>query len=241
MCEATHKPPVLRPTSPPAVEKPVRPPPPLEKPETSKAKSPIPARHKKGPAPPPPAEEPPKEAQKPAQSDDETRKARRSSPVRSRMESTRSPSVSRRWSSREIINGHGYESSSYVPSLSTYGSTSSLYNGASLGNPGNSWSSPLSFLRDDVRGRYAGSSCGAASTTASSSYYGSRGERNRVVGTKAFGPLPHTRLYIVRRVGLSVGFEPTPPKRLEPKSSALDHSATLPHYFSHHNKFLKQE
>ena len=25
-----------------------------------------------------------------------------------------------------------------------------------------------------------------------------------------------------------VGFEPTPPKRLEPKSSALDHSATLP-------------
>ena len=27
-----------------------------------------------------------------------------------------------------------------------------------------------------------------------------------------------------------VGFEPTPPKRLEPKSSALDRSATLPHY-----------
>ena len=26
-----------------------------------------------------------------------------------------------------------------------------------------------------------------------------------------------------------VGFEPTPPKRLEPKSSALDRSATLPH------------
>ncbi|RXN28886.1 hypothetical protein ROHU_005266 [Labeo rohita] len=26
----------------------------------------------------------------------------------------------------------------------------------------------------------------------------------------------------------AVGFEPTPPKRLEPKSSALDHSATLP-------------
>ena len=26
-----------------------------------------------------------------------------------------------------------------------------------------------------------------------------------------------------------VGFEPTPPERLEPKSSALDHSATLPH------------
>ncbi|KAL0179903.1 hypothetical protein M9458_025345, partial [Cirrhinus mrigala] len=25
-----------------------------------------------------------------------------------------------------------------------------------------------------------------------------------------------------------VGFEPTPPERLEPKSSALDHSATLP-------------
>ena len=26
-----------------------------------------------------------------------------------------------------------------------------------------------------------------------------------------------------------VGFEPTPPKRLVPKTSALDHSATLPH------------
>ena len=26
-----------------------------------------------------------------------------------------------------------------------------------------------------------------------------------------------------------VGFEPTPPERLEPKSSALDHSATLPY------------
>ena len=27
----------------------------------------------------------------------------------------------------------------------------------------------------------------------------------------------------------AVGFEPTPPKRLVPKTSALDHSATLPH------------
>ena len=26
----------------------------------------------------------------------------------------------------------------------------------------------------------------------------------------------------------AVGFEPTPPKRLEPKTSALDHSYTLP-------------
>lgn len=29
----------------------------------------------------------------------------------------------------------------------------------------------------------------------------------------------------------AVGFEPTPPKRLEPKSSALDHSATLPQVY----------
>ena len=28
---------------------------------------------------------------------------------------------------------------------------------------------------------------------------------------------------------IAVGFEPTPPKRLVPKTSALDHSATLPH------------
>ena len=32
----------------------------------------------------------------------------------------------------------------------------------------------------------------------------------------------------------AVGFEPTPPKRLEPKSSALDHSATLPTYMYVH-------
>ena len=29
----------------------------------------------------------------------------------------------------------------------------------------------------------------------------------------------------------AVGFEPTPPERLEPKSSALDRSATLPLYY----------
>ena len=28
-----------------------------------------------------------------------------------------------------------------------------------------------------------------------------------------------------------VGFEPTPPKRLVPETSALDHSATLAYYF----------
>jgi hypothetical protein len=28
---------------------------------------------------------------------------------------------------------------------------------------------------------------------------------------------------------IAVGFEPTPPERLVPKTSALDHSATLPH------------
>ena len=31
-----------------------------------------------------------------------------------------------------------------------------------------------------------------------------------------------------KRKMTAVGFEPTPPERLEPKSSALDHSATLP-------------
>ncbi len=30
----------------------------------------------------------------------------------------------------------------------------------------------------------------------------------------------------------AVGFEPTPPKRLVPKTSALDRSATLPHVVS---------
>ena len=36
-----------------------------------------------------------------------------------------------------------------------------------------------------------------------------------------------------------VGFEPTSPERLVPKTSALDHSATLPHIISK-NKFLSQ-
>ena len=31
----------------------------------------------------------------------------------------------------------------------------------------------------------------------------------------------------------AVGFEPTPPKRLVPKTSALDHSATLPDMEAH--------
>ncbi len=36
---------------------------------------------------------------------------------------------------------------------------------------------------------------------------------------------------LVKTLLAAVGFEPTPPERLEPKSSALDHSATLPCFF----------
>ena len=43
----------------------------------------------------------------------------------------------------------------------------------------------------------------------------------------------HIKLYrfnrfLFKNFLAAVGFEPTPPQRLEPKSSALDHSATLP-------------
>ena len=39
-----------------------------------------------------------------------------------------------------------------------------------------------------------------------------------------------TKVLMIQRGNLAaVGFEPTPPKRLVPKTSALDHSATLPH------------
>ena len=38
---------------------------------------------------------------------------------------------------------------------------------------------------------------------------------------------------------IAVGFEPTPPERLEPKSSALDHSATLPWLPGSQQYFLK--
>ena len=37
----------------------------------------------------------------------------------------------------------------------------------------------------------------------------------------------------------AVGFEPTPPKRLVPKTSALDRSATLPVYNANYNISLK--
>ena len=33
---------------------------------------------------------------------------------------------------------------------------------------------------------------------------------------------------------IAVGFEPTPPERLEPKSNALDHSATQPIIFEYY-------
>ena len=39
--------------------------------------------------------------------------------------------------------------------------------------------------------------------------------------------LTNRSLYKKKQVA-AVGFEPTPPKRLVPKTSALDHSATLP-------------
>ena len=49
-----------------------------------------------------------------------------------------------------------------------------------------------------------------------------------------------TELTTLNHVGLSkmvtgVGFEPTPPKRLVPKTSALDHSATQPDHWEKEN------
>ena len=37
-----------------------------------------------------------------------------------------------------------------------------------------------------------------------------------------------------------VGFEPTPPKRLVPKTSALDHSATLPYGKGKNNAYINK-
>ena len=44
----------------------------------------------------------------------------------------------------------------------------------------------------------------------------------------------HTiKLFVMLKANMAaVGFEPTPPKRLVPKTSALDHSATLPDAFN---------
>ena len=41
-------------------------------------------------------------------------------------------------------------------------------------------------------------------------------------------PRPDMCCKTFKKVLIVVGFEPTPPKRLVPKTSALDHSATLP-------------
>ena len=51
--------------------------------------------------------------------------------------------------------------------------------------------------------------------------------------------LANRSLYKKGRMG-AVGFEPTPPKRLVPKTSALDHSATLPciPFFASKNKLI---
>ena len=51
--------------------------------------------------------------------------------------------------------------------------------------------------------------------------------------------LANRSLYKKGRMG-GVGFEPTPPKRLVPKTSALDHSATLPSipFFASKNKLI---
>ena len=44
--------------------------------------------------------------------------------------------------------------------------------------------------------------------------------------------LLHVELY---KIVTGVGFEPTPPKRLVPKTSALDHSATQPYHWEKEN------
>ncbi|XP_063847848.1 LOW QUALITY PROTEIN: mucin-2-like [Scylla paramamosain] len=81
--------------------------------------------------------------------------------------------------------------SSFAPSSCWGGSSSSLYgaglssSGVSSGlssgyTSGHGWASPLSFLRDDVRGRLSSSSCAAAASSASS-YYGGVRYRERSV------------------------------------------------------------
>ncbi|XP_050697252.1 uncharacterized protein LOC126985841 [Eriocheir sinensis] len=273
MCEATTRPPTLRPTSPGPAEKTNRPAPPVDKPE--KARSPIPARHKKGPAPPPPPVEEPREREtsKSKESSKSTKESskstkeskstknderakRESSPLRNRMERSHSvmdervcysekvrlnrhltrtnsikesssrgslykeaaqraqrsyyspsPSLSRRWSSREVVHGNNIDSSSSFSTNCWSGSSSNLYTGSSYTSStpysssgysaGHGWSGAGShfLLRDDVRSgsssgvRYTGSSsasCSAAAAAAaaaasSSSYYGGLRYRERSV------------------------------------------------------------
>ena len=100
---------------------------------------------------------------------------------------TPSPSLARRWSSREVMHGNCMESPSTYSSSCWGGSSSSLYGGghsssglssglSSGATTGHSWASPLSFLRDDLRGRFssssASSSCAASASASSTSYYG---------------------------------------------------------------------
>ncbi|XP_071538677.1 uncharacterized protein [Panulirus ornatus] len=191
MCEATHRPPVLRPASP------------LDLSSSQKTKSSIPAKHNKGPAPPPPEDT----AQKTNGSDTN----RAFSPVRHRMERsqsvlddrisysekirvnrrlerassisrsyyTSSPSPGRRWSSREFLHSNSLESSTSYASSGWSGSTSNIFcgGGGSGYTATHGWSSHVNMVRDDVRSRAAAATAAAAAATAA--YYGGLRYRDR--------------------------------------------------------------
>ncbi|KAK8397197.1 hypothetical protein O3P69_004720 [Scylla paramamosain] len=236
------------------------PPRPWKSPKRVKPKAPSQQDTRKGPAPPPPSEEQPKDAPQPAKGE-EGHKARKSSPVRNRMERSHSvmdervcysekvrinrhlqrtnsikesssrtslykdssssrasycspsPSLARRWSSREVLHGNSLDSpSSFAPSSCWGGSSSSLYgaglssSGVSSGlssgyTSGHGWASPLSFLRDDVRGRLSSSSCAAAASSASSYYGGVRYRETKRESSKTHLPL-HNQ---VSRCGMTGG------------------------------------
>ncbi|KAK7074916.1 hypothetical protein SK128_009061, partial [Halocaridina rubra] len=171
VCEAALRPVSRRPASA------------MEQSTSQKSKSPLPARHNKGPAPPPPESTPPDfPSEEPAPShkrlershsvkDDRssyrdsvrvTRRLERASSIKeSRTTSSSSyADKSYRWGSRETLYSNGMDSPSTYASTGWSGSTSNLYTG--WGSSGShAWSSHINMVRDDLRTRTA-----AASVTA---------------------------------------------------------------------------
>ncbi|XP_068213308.1 uncharacterized protein [Palaemon carinicauda] len=160
---------------------------PVDQSPPQKSKSPIPAKHNKGPAPPPPPPPPqtaePVPPERPAKDSSINKRLERSHSVKDerssyrvtrRLERASSIKESRttnsymnkssfnRWGSRDCVYSNGIDSPTSYSSTGWSGSTSNIYGGWT-GNGSHAWSSHINMVRDDLRHRAAASSVNALS------------------------------------------------------------------------------
>ncbi|XP_066950045.1 uncharacterized protein [Macrobrachium rosenbergii] len=158
---------------------------PVDQPPPQKSKSPIPAKHNKGPAPAPPPAQAPAEPTPPEcpakepinkrlERSHSVKDERSSYRVTRRLERASSIKESRttssyidkssfsRWGSRDCVYSNGIDSPTSYSSTGWSGSTSNIFGGWG-GSGSHAWSSHLSMVRDDLRHRAATSSVNALS------------------------------------------------------------------------------